>query len=65
MPDFNNDKATDAERVKFLDSKDAMVEDHGDEDDPEWVLFYGKKSMTLDSSTYEEALFEACNFLKD
>jgi hypothetical protein len=65
---FDNDKATDEQRVEFLDCKDAMVENHGDDDEPRWVLFYKgtsgqEKSMDLDAQTWEDAIYESCNFL--
>lgn len=68
MP-FDNSKATDRERVNFLNDRRAVVENHGDEDDPEWWLFYGhgagQRGAQLDAQNYKDAIYEACELLKD
>lgn len=65
---FNNDRATDDQRVAFMEAKGAMVENHGDDDEPNWVLFYkgtdGRdKSLDLDAQSYGDAIYEACNVI--
>jgi hypothetical protein len=67
---FNNDTANNDQRAAYLDAMNAMVENHGDDDDPKWVLFYkgtrGQElSLTLDAQTWEDSVFEACNIVKE
>lgn len=62
---FDNRKATDDQRVALMEGKAAYVENHGDEDEPNWMLFYkgedGRdRSMSLDGESWEDAVFQAC-----
>ena len=62
---FDNSKATNDQRAAHMEAKDAYVENHGDDDEPNWMLFYkgtdGRdKSLSLDAQTWEDAIFQAC-----
>lgn len=66
---FDNRTATDRQRVEFLTERMAAVENHGDDTDPEWLLFYGhgagQREAQLDAQNYKDAIYEACELLKD
>lgn len=70
MPAFDNDRATDEQREAHLDSVNAYVENHGDDNEPEWLLFYNdtrqhgrRRCQNLDALTYADAIFEACEIV--
>jgi len=65
----NSSRTTNDQRAAFLERMGAKVENHGDDDDPAWKLFYVEngleRSTNLDAQSWEDAVFEACEFLND